>query len=75
MLASLLDVRPDDVKDFLRLMPTSSLDVSFRLNDDEDSDIARADLIIIDECSMVDKRLGLDLLSFGKPVLVLGDPF
>jgi exodeoxyribonuclease V len=32
-----------------------------------------ADLIIIDECSMVDEELGRDLLSFGKPVLVLGD--
>ena len=32
-----------------------------------------ADLIIIDECSMVDEDLGRDLLSFGKPVLVLGD--
>src|SRR4051794_29468670 len=35
---------------------------------------AKADLIIIDECSMVDEELGRDLLSFGKPVLVLGDP-
>lgn len=31
-------------------------------------------LIIIDECSMVDEEVGRDLLSFGKPVLVLGDP-
>lgn len=31
-------------------------------------------LIIIDECSMVDEELGRDLLSFGIPVLVLGDP-
>src|SRR3954452_1976144 len=35
---------------------------------------AKADLIIIDECSMVDAELGRDLLSFGVPVLVLGDP-
>jgi exodeoxyribonuclease-5 len=35
---------------------------------------AKADLIIIDECSMVDEELGRDLLSFGRPVLVLGDP-
>jgi exodeoxyribonuclease V len=34
----------------------------------------KADLIVIDECSMVDEELGRDLLSFGKPVLVLGDP-
>jgi exodeoxyribonuclease-5 len=33
-----------------------------------------AALIIIDECSMVDGELGRDLMSFGVPVLVLGDP-
>jgi exodeoxyribonuclease-5 len=38
------------------------------------SPAAKADLIIIDECSMVDEELGRDLLSFGQPVLVLGDP-
>ncbi len=36
--------------------------------------VAKADLIVIDECSMVDSDLGNDLLSFDKPVLVLGDP-
>jgi exodeoxyribonuclease V len=40
-----------------------------------DSPAARAPLIIIDECSMVDAKLGNDLLRFGRPVLVLGDPF
>ena len=35
---------------------------------------SKAQLIIIDECSMVDAHLGRDLLSFGVPVLVLGDP-
>ncbi|MBV9078639.1 MAG: AAA family ATPase [Methylobacteriaceae bacterium] len=38
------------------------------------SEAARAKLIVIDECSMVDEDLGRDLLSFGTPVLVLGDP-
>ncbi len=36
---------------------------------------SRAGLIVIDECSMVDAELARDLLSFGKPILVLGDPF
>jgi exodeoxyribonuclease V len=36
---------------------------------------SRASLIVIDECSMVDAELARDLLSFGKPILVLGDPF
>ncbi|MBN9433069.1 MAG: ATP-binding protein [Burkholderiales bacterium 66-5] len=39
-----------------------------------DSAASEAELIIIDECSMVDEELGRDLLSFGTPVLVLGDP-
>ena len=39
-----------------------------------DSPAANAALIVIDECSMVDAELGRDLLSFGVPVLVLGDP-
>lgn len=38
------------------------------------SSIVDAALIVIDECSMVDETLGRDLLSFGVPVLVLGDP-
>ena len=40
----------------------------------DDSPAAKAKLIVIDECSMVDAELGRDLLSFGAPVLVLGDP-
>jgi exodeoxyribonuclease-5 len=45
---------------------------SFTLN--KDGPASRAGLIVIDECSMVDEELGRDLLSFGKPILVLGDP-
>jgi exodeoxyribonuclease V len=44
----------------------------FKLN--HDGPASRAGLIVIDECSMVDAELGRDLLSFGKPILVLGDP-
>jgi ATP-dependent exoDNAse (exonuclease V) alpha subunit len=39
-----------------------------------DSPIRQAALVIIDECSMVDEEMARDLLSFGVPVLVLGDP-
>jgi exodeoxyribonuclease-5 len=45
---------------------------SFELWDDAPA--ASAKLIVIDECSMVDAELGRDLLSFGVPLLVLGDP-
>src|SRR5579884_4347719 len=40
----------------------------------EEAPASKAELIIIDECSMVDAELGRDLMSFGKPILVLGDP-
>lgn len=46
--------------------------VEFVLN--PDSPAAQAALIVIDECSMVDEDLGRDLMSFGTPILVLGDP-
>lgn len=45
---------------------------TFTLN--HDGPASKAGLIVIDECSMVDAELGRDLLSFGKPILVLGDP-
>ena len=51
---------------------SDSEEPSFVLN--EDSPASKASLIVIDECSMVDEELGRDLLSFGKKVLVLGDP-
>jgi exodeoxyribonuclease-5 len=31
-------------------------------------------LIVLDECSMVDEQIALDLLAFGIPILMLGDP-
>jgi exodeoxyribonuclease-5 len=51
---------------------TDTQEPSFVLNDD--SAVTKSSLVIVDECSMVDLDLGRDLLSFGKPVLVLGDP-
>lgn len=49
-------------------------DGSVRFVLDRESAAAGAALIVIDECSMVDEDLGRDLMSFGKPILVLGDP-
>lgn len=45
---------------------------TFRLN--RDSPVAFAQLVIVDEVSMVGEELARDLLSFGSRVLVLGDP-
>lgn len=44
----------------------------FELN--PDSDLAYADLLVLDEVSMVSASLAEDLLGFGVPILCLGDP-
>jgi exodeoxyribonuclease-5 len=44
----------------------------FVLNDQ--SMVREADLIVLDEVSMVGTEMAMDLLAFGKPILVLGDP-
>jgi len=46
--------------------------VRFVLN--PDSPLADADLLVIDECSMVTQKIAEDARSFGKRILVLGDP-
>jgi exodeoxyribonuclease V len=45
---------------------------AFTLN--EMSPWSMADLIVLDEVSMVNERMAADIESFGVPVLVLGDP-
>jgi exodeoxyribonuclease V len=40
----------------------------------EQSLVRDADLVVLDEVSMVGEEMASDLLAFGKPVLVLGDP-
>ncbi|MCZ2328637.1 ATP-dependent DNA helicase [Bartonella sp. F02] len=50
----------------------TSIAPTFVLN--RQSSVSQAKLVIIDECSMVDEQLGRDLMSFGTPILVLGDP-
>ncbi len=47
-------------------------EASFILN--PDSALCDAALLIVDEVSMVGEELAVDLLSFGKRILVLGDP-
>jgi len=45
---------------------------SFEIN--EESKLASAALIVLDECSMVGKELLRDVLHFGVPVVAIGDP-
>ena len=47
-------------------------EVEWKIN--RESPLKDAALLIIDECSMVDEDLAKDVMSFGVPVLVLGDP-
>lgn len=56
----------------ISVLKTSANSPIFKLN--PESDVASADIVVIDEVSMVDRSLGQDLLSFGTKVLVLGDP-
>ncbi len=45
---------------------------TFLINDQ--SALRDADLLVLDEVSMVGEEMARDLLAFGKPILVLGDP-
>ena len=53
---------------------TGKTTVSPMFSINRQSPLAKAALIVIDECSMVNEALGRDLMSFGTPILVLGDP-
>lgn len=44
----------------------------FQLN--TESPLYEAALLVVDEYSMIDQQMGKDLLSFGCPILALGDP-
>lgn len=44
----------------------------FQLN--LESELNGAALVVVDEYSMIDEQMGNDLLSFGVPILALGDP-
>lgn len=46
----------------------------FEVKGNEDAEICEADLVIIDERSMVGETEQRDLMSFGVPILFLGDP-
>jgi exodeoxyribonuclease-5 len=56
----------------LQLRLTDIHKPQFILNDQ--SMVRDADLIVLDEVSMVGNEMANDLLAFGKPILVLGDP-
>lgn len=47
---------------------------SWILRSPEETELTTAELLVVDEVSMVGEPMALDLLSFGVPILVLGDP-
>lgn len=47
-------------------------DLAFQLN--PDAAIQMSQLIVVDEASMVGARMAHDLMSFGVPILAMGDP-
>ena len=47
-------------------------EVSFELN--SDSYLYQVDLLLLDECSMVNQQLLDDLLTFNVPIIAMGDP-
>ena len=57
-------------------LPPSNKRLSFRMRDPEDLRelMAMFDCVVIDECSMIGKRMGRDLLVLGKPIIGVGDP-
>lgn len=48
--------------------------IHFALRDKKNSVLNNARLIVLDECSMVNDDMLIDLKSFNVPILVLGDP-
>lgn len=60
------------LQEAIKIEESNNARPSFDLN--SDSDLRNASLLVVDECSMVDEEMALDILSFNKPVLVLGDP-
>jgi len=47
---------------------------SWLLRSPEETDLTTAQLLVVDEVSMVGEQMATDLLSFQVPIMVLGDP-
>ena len=58
---------------FLRDAEKKNL-LSPKFSRNPDSPLKELDLLVVDEVSMVDGQMAQDLMSFGTPILCLGDP-
>jgi exodeoxyribonuclease-5 len=63
------DALKEELKDLRKRAKTPG----FKFNP-ETSPLNEADLLVLDEVSMVDKNVAADLMSFNVPILALGDP-
>ncbi len=63
----------DKLREDVRIESKRLAQPSFSLN--EESKIRDASLVLIDELSQIDDKLGADMLSFGTKILAIGDPF
>lgn len=70
----LLETTDPDMKLRIRKELKEAGQVHFVRRELEDSILANASLLVLDECSMVNDEMLNDLLSFGVPILSLGDP-
>lgn len=61
-----------EVSESIPQLETNARRLRFEFN--PESEWAYADLIILDEVSMVNAKMAADIESYGVPVLVLGDP-
>lgn len=64
---------PDEKKRIRKDLAEASK-VSFHLRTEEETVLTDAKLLVLDECSMVNDDMLADLMKFGVPMLVLGDP-
>lgn len=61
-----------EVSESIPALEAAARKLRFEFN--PESDWSTADLIILDEVSMVNAKLAADIESYGVPILVLGDP-
>lgn len=62
----------DEVRESIPELEANARRLRFEFN--PESEWATADLIVLDEVSMVNAKLAGDIESYGVPILVLGDP-
>ena len=74
LLAKIKEEQDSKVKNRLYAELNEAQKVSFELRSRDESALALCNLLVLDECSMVNQEMLEDLLSFKVPIIALGDP-